>query len=79
MLDGIRFEWDSLKAESNRRKHGVSFETGHWGDEGDPIGGKKVWCCLAVSVTLKPARVGERNRQRPLGQDTKCAEHPAQQ
>lgn len=23
----IRFEWDPVKADSNRRKHGVSFET----------------------------------------------------
>lgn len=23
----IQFEWDAAKAESNRRKHGVSFET----------------------------------------------------
>jgi len=23
----IRFEWDSLKARANERKHGVSFET----------------------------------------------------
>ena len=22
-----RFEWDPVKAEANRRKHGVSFET----------------------------------------------------
>jgi hypothetical protein len=23
----VRFEWDAVKAESNRKKHGVSFET----------------------------------------------------
>ena len=23
----MRFEWDAVKAESNRRRHGVSFET----------------------------------------------------
>lgn len=23
----IRFEWDSAKAESNKRKHGISFQT----------------------------------------------------
>jgi uncharacterized DUF497 family protein len=26
MKTAVRFEWDSRKAESNRRKHGVSFE-----------------------------------------------------
>lgn len=26
MTTEIRFEWDDRKAESNRRKHGVSFE-----------------------------------------------------
>ena len=26
MMDVILFEWDSAKAESNRRKHGVEFE-----------------------------------------------------
>jgi uncharacterized DUF497 family protein len=25
-LEDMRFEWDSLKAESNFRKHGVSFQ-----------------------------------------------------
>ena len=23
----VRFDWDSAKAESNRRKHGISFAT----------------------------------------------------
>ena len=27
MIENIRFEWDAKKAESNVRKHGVSFET----------------------------------------------------
>lgn len=27
MLHGLHFEWDSQKAASNIRKHGVSFET----------------------------------------------------
>jgi uncharacterized protein len=27
MLTGVRFEWDTVKAELNRRNHGVSFET----------------------------------------------------
>ena len=26
-LNGIAFEWDSQKAEANRRKHAVDFET----------------------------------------------------
>lgn len=25
-MDELRFEWDSNKAESNRKKHGISFE-----------------------------------------------------
>ena len=28
MNSDIRFEWDAAKAESNLRKHGISFETG---------------------------------------------------
>jgi len=34
-MDELRFEWDPNKAESNRRKHGVSFEeaqTAFWDD-----------------------------------------------
>jgi uncharacterized protein len=33
----IRFEWDPAKAESNERKHGVSFEdakTAFWDEQG---------------------------------------------
>jgi uncharacterized protein len=26
MTDTIRFEWDSRKADANRRKHGIDFE-----------------------------------------------------
>jgi len=26
-LQGIHFEWDARKASSNRRKHGIDFET----------------------------------------------------
>lgn len=26
-LQGIKFEWDSYKSESNVQKHGISFET----------------------------------------------------
>ena len=27
MINGLVFEWDSAKDETNRRKHGVSFES----------------------------------------------------
>ena len=27
MIENARFEWDALKAESNIRDHGISFET----------------------------------------------------
>jgi uncharacterized protein len=59
----IRFEWDPAKAESNERKHGVSFEeakTVFWDEQGllvedsdDPSGeGRFVLLGLSRSLRL---------------------------
>jgi uncharacterized protein len=58
----IRFEWDPAKAESNERKHGVSFEeakTVFWDEQGlllqdsDDLSGEERFVLLGLSRSLR--------------------------
>jgi uncharacterized protein len=78
----LKFEWDEAKAESNVRKHGVSFEEAA-SVFGDPLAltfedpdhslGEKRWLTFGVSqggrllVVAHTERGRAQNHQRPQG------------
>jgi uncharacterized DUF497 family protein len=58
----IRFEWDPRKAESNKRKHGISFEEaqtvffdeqGLWMEDPQPSNQEERFILLGLSASLR--------------------------